>query len=139
MSLVPYGRSTEKDLSDATSQLDAYNIQYKKYAIATLSGKDCGVPGCGGMLVPVFTSSMLRDQLLFFSLLFDLTSVLYTVPDKAVPFQSDPGDRLRTIFNEGARLINSYIEKNDYINIDLADHIESIFAALAGPQRVSTQ
>lgn len=122
-----------------TSQLDAYNIQYKKYAIATLSGKDCGVPGCGGMLVPVFTSSMLRDQLLFFSLLFDLTSVLYTVPDKAVPFQSDPGDRLRTIFNEGARLINSYIEKNDYINIDLADHIESIFAALAGPQRVSTQ
>ncbi|EFO61009.1 DNA polymerase alpha subunit A [Giardia lamblia P15] len=122
-----------------TSQLDAYNIQYKKYAIATLSGKDCGVPGCGGTLVPVFTSSMLRDQLLFFSLLFDLTSVLYTVPDKAVPFQSDPGDRLRTIFNAGAQLVNSYIEKNDYINIDLTDHIESIFAALANPQKIPIQ
>ena len=118
-----------------TKQLDAYNVQYKKYAIATLYGRDCGIPGCGGTLIPVFTASMFRDQLLFFSLLFDLTSVFYTVPDRKASLQSDPGDRLRTIFNEGARLVNSYIEKNDYIKIDLTCQIESIFTALAESRR----
>ena len=78
---------------------------------------------------------MFRDQLLFFSLLFDLTSVFDTVPDRKASFQSDPGDRLRTIFNEGARLVNSYIEKNDYIKIDLTCQIESIFTALAESRR----
>lgn len=116
-----------------TNQLDAYNIQYKKYSIATLYGKECGVPGCGGTLVPIFTSAMLRNQLLFFSLLFDLNSVLYTVPDKKLSPQNDPGDRIRKIFNEGARLLNDYIERNDYLKVDLVSHIESIFKASADP------
>ncbi|TNJ26668.1 DNA polymerase alpha subunit A [Giardia muris] len=101
-------------------------LRYKKYALNTLNGPGCSISDCTGDSLPLISLHDLKTQLLFFQLLFDESSQLYTHNGMVDPDYPPPQGVLQG-FRLARELIDERISQNAFLRLDICADVREAF------------